>query len=53
MGLFGLGFWLSDQIAKLNALKDMTKDEAVKAEIDKMIAELKAKKAEISDEITE
>lgn len=38
MGFFGLG-WLTSHIEKLKALRDTTKDEETKAELDKMIKE--------------
>lgn len=45
MGWFGWG-WLKDDIESLKAVRDLTKDEAQKAELDRIIKNLENKMKE-------
>lgn len=45
MGIFGWG-WLKDDVEKLKALRDMTKNDEEKAILDEVIANLEKKMAE-------
>lgn len=45
MGMFGW-YWLKDDVESLKAIRDLTKDEAQKAELDRVIENLENKMKE-------